>query len=218
MRSFLKKTTWLFFIVLAITSCSKKEECDPEDEESPCYAGLSGKGKGTSECSYKVKIEGLETLPNQFGKDKIVITTETEGDLFSFAIFQKKMDPTKATELIAMAHGGPFNSKLAVGNHTVGFFGSTVFNTPQISLFPLYGFEEKEYGAGKLSFSILENSEKKIRMRISGTAMKQIRNGNDTKDVGLVPVEAEITVGRKHVTEATINGVLIAGAVCECQN
>src|SRR4051794_10158761 len=116
MKSFIQKTTCLLFIVLVITSCSKKEECDPEDEESPCYAGLSGNGKGSiSECSYKVKIDGQETLPNQFGKDKIAITSGSEDGVFGFAIYQKKTDPTKESAVTAFAHGGPFNSKLPVG-------------------------------------------------------------------------------------------------------
>ncbi len=219
MKSFIQKTTLLLFITLSIVSCSKKEECDPEDEESPCYAGLFGNGKGgTSECSYKIKIDGKESVANQFGKDKIVITSSPEDNIVGFSIFQKKTNTNLEANFVALSHGGPFNSKSPVGSHNVGFFGSTDFTTPQYVHYPFYGFGENDYDAGKMTYSILENSDKRIRMKVSGTAMKQIADGDGSKDVGLVPVEGEITVARKYVTEGTVNGVLIAGAVCECQN
>ena len=37
---------WIFLFAVAISACSKDSEpCDPNDEESPCYAGVSGHGK-----------------------------------------------------------------------------------------------------------------------------------------------------------------------------
>lgn len=37
---------WVAFFSLALGACSKdKDNCDPNDEESPCYAGPSGEGK-----------------------------------------------------------------------------------------------------------------------------------------------------------------------------
>src|SRR5690606_413003 len=41
MKTLIQKTIWLLFIAIAITSCSKDEDnCNPDDEESPCYAGV----------------------------------------------------------------------------------------------------------------------------------------------------------------------------------
>ena len=40
MKTMINKTIWLLFITVAMASCSKDDDCDPEDENSPCYAGF----------------------------------------------------------------------------------------------------------------------------------------------------------------------------------
>ncbi|MGV3685764.1 MAG: hypothetical protein ACO1NS_09075 [Daejeonella sp.] len=46
MKPIVQKTVWLLFIAIASTSCSKdKENCDPSDEESRCYAGVGAANK-----------------------------------------------------------------------------------------------------------------------------------------------------------------------------
>src|SRR5690606_17092162 len=71
MKLIIQKTVWLIFITIWLTSCSKdKENCDPDDEESPCYAGV---GASDSECWYNITIDGVTTLPNTFGQDKMVL-------------------------------------------------------------------------------------------------------------------------------------------------
>lgn len=40
MNSIVQNTIWLLFIAITWASCSKEQNCDPSDEESPCYAGV----------------------------------------------------------------------------------------------------------------------------------------------------------------------------------
>lgn len=42
--------------------------------------------------------------------------------------------------------------------------------------------------------------------------------GNDIEDIGLVPVEAEIKVGRSHYMEGNVDGNSVGAAICKCQN
>lgn len=42
MKTTLNKIVWLLFIAVTLASCSKEnDDCDPEDENSPCYAGFT---------------------------------------------------------------------------------------------------------------------------------------------------------------------------------
>jgi len=41
MKRVINKILWLCFVAVVLTSCSKEEECDREDEDSPCYIGLN---------------------------------------------------------------------------------------------------------------------------------------------------------------------------------
>ncbi|SFS89612.1 hypothetical protein [Sphingobacterium wenxiniae] len=59
MKTIIKKTIWLFFITIVVTSCSKdKEYCDPNDEESPCYAGPSAVSPGDKLLLVEWKVNG----------------------------------------------------------------------------------------------------------------------------------------------------------------
>lgn len=59
MKTILQKTMWLLFITFTIISCSKEDNnCDPNDEESPCYAGPSGIGPGDKLLLIEQKING----------------------------------------------------------------------------------------------------------------------------------------------------------------
>lgn len=173
--------------------------------------------KGTSECSYKVMIDGYTAIPNQFGQDKIGITTGMGENSFGFRITQAKANPKEESVMDVIAYNGRFNSKLPEGDYPADFFGATSFKANEFGLFPLYAFDEKgEWG--DVSFKLLENSDQRIRMKVSGVVMKQDLVGDEAKELGLVPVEAEITIGRKYYSEATIDGVLVGGAICKCQN
>jgi len=198
----IKRMMYLCFIALTTTSCVKDNEA----------LGL----EGTAECSYKVTIDGNTTLPNQFGQDKIVITTGAKDDVFSFRITQAKIDPTEESVMDVVAYNGRFNSKLPEGIYPVGFFGATSFKAQDSELFPVYGFD-KEGEWGNATITLVENSDQRIRMNVSGVVMKQDKIGDDVQELGLGPVEAEITIGRKHYVEATVDGVLVGGAVCKCQ-
>lgn len=41
MKTMINKTILLLFIAVALASCSKEDDCDPEDENSPCYVGFA---------------------------------------------------------------------------------------------------------------------------------------------------------------------------------
>lgn len=45
MKTKMLKVVCICLITLASTSCSKNNDCDPEDEDSPCYAGPFGNSK-----------------------------------------------------------------------------------------------------------------------------------------------------------------------------
>jgi hypothetical protein len=116
------------------------------------------------------------------------------------------------------AVGDRFSSELPEGTYPVGFFGATSFSASGSSLFPLYSFDRDSYNDGDLTFTLLENSGQRIRMKVSGTVMKQIEAGDGAEEAGLVPLEAEIAIGRKYYVETNLNGTLVGGAVCDCQD
>lgn len=45
MKKTLNKIAWLCCAMIALTSCSKDDSCDPNDEHSACYAGLLADGQ-----------------------------------------------------------------------------------------------------------------------------------------------------------------------------
>ncbi|WP_313261501.1 hypothetical protein [Sphingobacterium sp.] len=45
MKTTINKIVWLCFLAIVSVSCSKNDDCDPNDEESTCYAGVGSGGK-----------------------------------------------------------------------------------------------------------------------------------------------------------------------------
>lgn len=59
MKTILQKTFIMFLAAVALASCSKNDEpCDPNDEESSCYAGPSGISEGNKLLLIEQKING----------------------------------------------------------------------------------------------------------------------------------------------------------------
>lgn len=212
----------IFAILLG--GCSKNEDCDPNDEESPCYAGIGGGGgdkDGLSECSYKITINGEATLPNQFGKDRLVFQTsagKVEQDGVVLMLSQAKIDPKEVSIFTFMSHGFIDRRTSAQTTYHIATFQSTRLSTSTLSALPLYGYADDQKDYGSLTLTLLENSDQRIRIKASGTAMKlDDDEGGGIQEKGLVPVEAEITIGRKYYNESRVNGVFVGGAVCDCQ-
>lgn len=211
-----QKIAWLLIIALAATSCSKKEECDPNDKESACYAGLGG-NQVESECSYKVTIDGQTTFPNQYGQDKMVIQSHQSQNTFVFTLNQAKVNPKESTILTFMLRN-TIDAKTPIETtYPVAGFQTTPLSQASLSHLTVYGYavDQKDYGS--LTFTLIEFSDQRIRMKISGKVMKLDQIGDEISERGLVPVELEITVGRKYYNEYTINGNFVGAATCDCQ-
>ncbi|WP_028296949.1 hypothetical protein [Olivibacter sitiensis] len=213
--------SWLILLVLALGSCSKdKEDCDPDDEESPCYAGL-GASKG--ECWYSLAIDGATTLPNTFGQDKMILVLSANpenGGGFVFDISQAKANSSN-NALFTLAGYALLNSKLPKGSYPGVVFQTMPFSTPEFTAFPLYTHTEGGYmhpGGYKLpnfTVDVLENSAQRLWLKMSGMAFVV-----DVDSPGVertAEVELEMKMGRKHFTEIVQNGELVGGATCDCQ-
>ncbi len=199
----------LCILALGMNACS-------EDNGTP-------DGVGSGECSYRVTIEGQTTLPNEFGLDRIVITggrdDSGEEEIFAFSILQSKVDTDDSSYLMAFIHGS-LNSETREGDFPVNTFTTQEFDSPEFQQYPLYvngDQADEDHVAENVTFTLLENSGEKIRMKISGNLMKLEEVEGELVEVGLFPVEAELTVGRKYFVETEVEGVLIGGAVCDCQ-
>ncbi|PPK99975.1 hypothetical protein [Parapedobacter indicus] len=207
MKTTIRKTLGLLTIALAVVSCSKKDDPNPE---------------GTSECWYKVTIDGETTSPNQFGQDKVVITGGVDPDSgienFIFAIYQEKGGNSQEVALGTTVHG-LFNSKSATGIYPAGSFQSGSFSTPRYELYPRYyiGNYNDDHIEHSLTFTLLENSDQRIHMKVSGTVIKEDKVGNEVVEIGPVPIETEIKIDRSHYMETIVEGAIVGGAYCECQ-
>lgn len=205
MKTIFQKTIWLVCITFAFTSCSKEKEEHSENSD---------------ECWYKVTIDGQTTLPNQFGQDKIAITSGVDiedGETgFGFHLSQAKGDGTRNANHLVAAIYGLLNQKSPSGTYPVHTFASLPFNTSSYETNPVYVFgEEADSDGANVIFNLLENSDRRIRVMASGTAVRRdTKTGDDT---GIVPVEVEIVVGRKHVVEVPINDVVVSGGSCDCR-
>lgn len=200
---------WLCLLAAMISSCSK-------DSEGPA-------GEGSSECWYKVTIDGETSHPNAFGLDRIALTGGVDSsqdlEVIGFRIDQAKEDSSDTSNLIVTALG-LLNSKTAEGPYPVNLFTTTTFGQPGFEQWPLYGLGDP--GDGEIlegvNFNLLENSEDRIRIRISGSLMRYEDFEGEVVETGLVPVDAEIAIGRSHYVETTVEGRQIGGAVCDCQD
>jgi len=204
MKTAIQKTMWLCMVALTMTACKKDGDSDNSGT--------------TDECSYKVTIDGVTTQPNQFGEDKIVFTTsadteDPEDRGFALSIDQAKTNSTEKSVLMLMGRA-LLNSKLATGDYPAIAFSTTAFSNPQFAQWPYYVFSEEDNDTGVLALTILENSDKRIRVKASGEIAKA---EDGYTQVSIVPVEVEITIGRKHYTEVPVEGELFGGAYCDCQ-
>src|SRR5690606_41259528 len=103
MKSIIKKTIGLFFIAIAMTSCSKDENKAEE---------------GIGECWYKVTIDGQTTLPNRFGQDNIILNSSSypaEGDAgVLLSIIQTNANRSRDPEFDFSSNGTNINRETPV--------------------------------------------------------------------------------------------------------
>ncbi len=205
MKAIIQKSIWLFFIAVAMTSCSKDDEPNKE---------------ANGECWYKVTIDGQTTRPNQFGQDRISLTAalDNEDSGFGFGISQAKGNGAKKTDLIMIMHG-ILNKESSTGIYPVLSFAVSSFNTPSYEQYPLYAFGEEgdEYKGTNITFNVVENSDRRLHVKASGTTIKLEEIGDELVITGIVPVEVEIIIGRENVFEIPVNGIFISGTHCDCQ-
>ncbi|TDQ82838.1 hypothetical protein [Sphingobacterium yanglingense] len=83
MKTMINKTIWLLFIAVALVSCSKDDDCDPEDENSPCYAGVGSgdrlllteeKTNGKTEMRFEYNAKNQVVVRHIYGIDGTVVT------------------------------------------------------------------------------------------------------------------------------------------------
>lgn len=106
MKAIIQRTMWLCFLATALISCSKdKDACDPNDEESPCYAGPSG---GTELLLTEQQKNGKTELQFTYnGQNQVVVRRvhPADGDVveehFTYSSSQMtKMERKSGGELI----------------------------------------------------------------------------------------------------------------------
>ena len=218
----MKKFTYLLLltmIVVAVTGCSDKDDCDPDQEDSPCFAGVVSKGDGEFACFYKLSLDGQQTLPNQFGQDKMVLQMATDQDnkeIIVFTIQQGKTDPKEVSTLAGNTYAYLPGNNTEQQTAVIENFQTTAFHSPTFSLSPFFTNVEDHYG--DMNLTVLERSKTRVRVKISGQAMKLEDTGEGLEEKNLVPVEAEITIGQKHFAKLSsipnLNGIM---AGCSCQ-
>lgn len=198
----IQKTIGLCALALALAACSKEKGATPQ---------------GTDECWYSVTIGDETITPNTFGQDRIALTTGADLEDANDRAFVFRIDQGKDNNPLPLVAGAKalFNSKLPTGSYQTGVFATPALNTPGAPRWPYYTFVDEEDMAAAMTFTVLENSDQRIRINVSGMVPKYI---NDNMDLaGVVPVKTEITIGRQHYQELTIDGILGGGAVCDCQ-
>ncbi|MBL1407618.1 hypothetical protein [Sphingobacterium faecale] len=70
------KMLWLCFIAIALVACSKKEDCDPEDENSLCYAGLPA---GSNLLLLEEKANGRTEMRFEYNDQNNVVVRYVHG-------------------------------------------------------------------------------------------------------------------------------------------
>jgi len=193
----------LFCIAIAMTSCSKD---DAKDEES------------NSECWYKVTIDGQTTPANRFGQDWMTFTSELyEGEAgFFLSIVQAKANGQRDPVFDFSSDRAQFNRETPVGTtYTANFFHAFQLSAPE---FDGFEYDKGRYSnEGEITLSVKENSNQRIRFHITGTVMKWEGGVENSQEVALVPVDAELVFGRNNYMEMTSGGVFLASANCDCQ-
>ncbi len=76
MKTKFNKIVWLCFITMAMISCSKDNDCDPTDENSPCYAGI---GSGEELLLTEEKINGRTEMRFEYNDRNQVVVRHVHG-------------------------------------------------------------------------------------------------------------------------------------------
>ncbi|SKB93586.1 hypothetical protein SAMN05660841_03146 [Sphingobacterium nematocida] len=76
MKTMINKTIWLLFIAVAVASCSKDDDCDPEDENSPCYVGVSS---GDRLLLTEEKTNGKTEMRFEYNEQNQVVVRHVHG-------------------------------------------------------------------------------------------------------------------------------------------
>ncbi|MCT1526879.1 hypothetical protein [Sphingobacterium hotanense] len=76
MKTMINKTIWLLFIAVALASCSKDDDCEPEDENSPCYAGV---GSGDRLLLTEEKTNGKTEMRFEYNDQNQVVVRHVHG-------------------------------------------------------------------------------------------------------------------------------------------
>jgi len=204
MKATIRKTSIMFLVAAALTSCSK-------DDERP---------KGTDECTYRVTLDGVATQPNQFGQDHITLgfsSDPTAGETgFGVSLMQTKANGETVPIFVFESEDVHFNSETPGGTtYIADKFDAWQPGTPEWDT--QYHYEKGWYDdeEGIQTLTVAENSDQRIRLSISGTVMK--RDVYNETDLGLVPVEAEFVFGRVGYTEMNSGGIFIATVSCFCE-
>src|SRR5688572_5324399 len=147
------KTMGLCLLTLVVSSCSKDN-----GDDGP-------QGEGSLECSYKVTIEGVTTLPNAMGQDKVIVSGNDDGDAasdyFAFQIVQSKGGGSNASVSWTSFIKGTLDRDMALGEYPVQSLVSSSFSSTDPDIYPLYTAGElSDSGevADDLVFTLLENS------------------------------------------------------------
>lgn len=177
------------------------------------------------ECSYKVTIEGVTTLPNALGQDMVVLSGNAGGggaeEYLAFQIVQSKGGGSDEAVSWTGFIKATLDRDLAPGEYPVLSMASGSFSSTDPSLFPLYSSGELSDTDGEnvdMTFTLLENSDKRVRMKLGGMAMKTELVDGSPVELGKVPVEAEISFPADLLSEVVIEGNTALGGICECQD
>lgn len=207
MTTILKNTVWLLFMAFAVVSCSKEKEQGKE---------ING------QCWYKITIEEQTTHPNQFGQDHLIFSSVTGPDGksgLSLDLIQTKSNGQQYNALkLGSEPSGLFNDKTSMGTtYLVNFFNAIEAHLPDLGEYTYRMENNATPEDGVLTVTVLENSERRMRFKVSGTIMKKEGGVENWSDVVLVPLDAEFSFDRAYYNEMTSNGVDMAGADCDCK-
>ena len=203
---------WLCLLATMISSCSKDN-----DNDGP-------QGQGSLECSYQVTLEGITTLPNEFGQDMVVISgadgVDDAEEHFAIQIVQSKGGASNESLSFTSFIKATLDRNLALGQYPVIAMVSGNFASTDTEMLPLYSNGELSdtETVDDMVFTLLENSDKRLRMKISGMAMKTDMVDGEIVELGKVPVEAEISIAADLLNEVVVEGINTIGAICECQD
>ena len=141
---------WIFLFAVAISACSKDSEpCDPNDEESPCYAGVSGSGKlllaeeknnGIVVRKYEYDNQNRMTVAYSYDTDGLYLTTTysySGGDFPKTVTLKSNSGKTAVQEYtfgkegrpVSMVESSPGNRDDIPIDHTYSYSKNTIVQT-----------------------------------------------------------------------------------------